>query len=79
MDVSKKYLLKRGRFNRLLYQVAHPSTDRYSYYFNDITSGTNGNCDFYCQTQEGYDYVTGLGSPKAANLLSELLNLESQP
>lgn len=35
-------------------------------YFRDITAGTNGSCGFACTAQEGYDYVTGLGSPKTA-------------
>ncbi len=38
-----------------------PSTN-----FRDITSGTNGGCGFYCTSQNGYDYVTGLGSPLGA-------------
>ncbi len=32
-------------------------------FFNDITSGTNGDCTYYCQARKHYDYVTGLGSP----------------
>ena len=32
-------------------------------YFRDITSGTNGDCAYYCAARRHYDYVTGLGSP----------------
>ena len=32
-------------------------------YFRDITSGTNGDCKYYCDARKHYDYVTGLGSP----------------
>lgn len=32
-------------------------------YFRDILSGTNGTCNLYCTATNGYDYVTGLGSP----------------
>ena len=32
-------------------------------FFRDITSGTNGDCGYYCQARKHYDYVTGLGSP----------------
>ena len=32
-------------------------------YFRDITSGSNGNCTYYCDARKHYDYVTGLGSP----------------
>ncbi len=33
-------------------------------YFRDITSGTNGTCEYYCDARKRYDYVTGLGSPQ---------------
>ncbi len=46
----------------------------YSTMFHDITSGQNGSCGYYCQAQTGYDYVTGLGSPKTQALISDLLN-----
>jgi subtilase family serine protease len=35
-------------------------------YFRDITSGTNGDCMYYCSARKRYDYVTGLGSPLTA-------------
>ncbi|HET7034411.1 MAG TPA: S53 family peptidase [Thermomicrobiaceae bacterium] len=31
----------------------------------DITSGSNGPCGSLCHAQAGYDFVTGLGSPRA--------------
>jgi subtilase family serine protease len=33
-------------------------------YFRDITSGSNGTCEYYCDARKRYDYVTGLGSPQ---------------
>jgi subtilase family serine protease len=33
-------------------------------YFRDITSGSNGDCKYYCSARSRYDYVTGLGSPQ---------------
>jgi subtilase family serine protease len=33
-------------------------------YFRDITSGSNGDCAYYCDARKRYDYVTGLGSPQ---------------
>jgi subtilase family serine protease len=33
-------------------------------YFRDITSGSNGTCQYYCDARKRYDYVTGLGSPE---------------
>lgn len=51
---------------RQLYAAAKDEAN----HFNDITSGTNGDCGYYCTAQEGYDYVTGLGSPEFANLIT---------
>lgn len=43
--------------------------------FNDITTGSNGSCGTLCSASGGYDYVTGLGSPKAALLVPALVAL----
>jgi subtilase family serine protease len=54
-----------GNFNGSIYSVAKtPSL------LHDITSGTNGTCGYYCTARSGYDYVTGLGSPQATNLIT---------
>jgi subtilase family serine protease len=53
-------LVKKPITNELLYSLAKTQPDS----FNDITSGSNGNCGFICNAHPGYDYVTGLGSPK---------------
>jgi subtilase family serine protease len=42
--------------------------------FHDISSGTNGTCGTLCTAVAGYDYVTGLGSPQANNIISALAN-----
>lgn len=42
--------------------------------FHDITSGSNGTCTPLCTAITGYDYVTGLGSPVAPNLVSTLVS-----
>jgi subtilase family serine protease len=42
--------------------------------FNDVTSGTNGSCGAVCTAGPGYDFVTGLGSPKVASLINALKN-----
>ncbi len=36
-------------------------------YFRDITSGSNGDCGYYCSARKHYDYITGLGSPMTDN------------
>jgi hypothetical protein len=53
-------LIKKPLSNDLLYSLAKSKPDS----FNDITSGTNGQCGFVCTAQPGYDYITGLGTPK---------------
>jgi len=55
--------------NSMLYGLAKQN---YSQLYHDITTGTNGSCGYYCTAQTGYDYVTGLGSPIAQNLIPQL-------
>jgi len=57
-------------FNSAIYSAGSSS---YATLFHDITSGNNGTCGYYCDAQVGYDYVTGLGSPQAANLLPHFI------
>jgi hypothetical protein len=42
--------------------------------YYDVTSGTNGTCGMVCSAGAGYDYVTGLGSPQANNIINYLAN-----
>lgn len=42
-------------------------------FFNDISSGTNGSCGYYCTARSGYDYITGLGSPQAYFLVNQII------
>lgn len=55
--------------NMPLYTAALSS---YSTLYHNIVTGTNGSCGYYCQARTGFDYVTGLGSPKATALISAL-------
>jgi subtilase family serine protease len=41
--------------------------------YHDITSGTNGSCGALCTAGTGYDFVTGVGSPKANLLVPALV------
>ena len=50
-----------------LYQLGSNAAS-YANDFNDITSGSDG----YYAAQTGYDLVTGLGTPKANNLIPDL-------
>ena len=54
----------------ILYNIAKMNS---RYYYNDITSGTNGSCGYYCTAQVGYDYVTGLGTPQVYFLVGQLI------
>jgi subtilase family serine protease len=47
----------------------------YAANYHDITSGTNGMCGTICTAVTGYDYVTGLGSPKANAVINALVAL----
>jgi subtilase family serine protease len=53
-----------------LYAVAKSA---YSTNFHDVTGGTNGSCGSRCSARSGYDYVTGLGSPKAQAIVPALV------
>jgi len=41
--------------------------------YHDNTSGSNGSCGVICNASSGYDYVTGLGSPQANNIIPALV------
>lgn len=51
----------------------------YAANYYDITSGSNGTCGSVCDAQPGYDFVTGLGSPNAANLVPWLAGERGAP
>jgi subtilase family serine protease len=57
----------------MLYTLAKAS---YGAYFHDVTNGSNGKCGSMCGAAAKYDYVTGLGTPKAGAMLAALI---SQP
>ncbi|MFN7994671.1 MAG: S53 family peptidase [Bryobacteraceae bacterium] len=41
--------------------------------YHDITSGNNGSCGAQCNAGPGFDFVTGLGSPKANLIIPALV------
>ena len=61
-----------GDFHATLYSRFAPGSSGYVLGFNDIGSGSNGTCAG-CRAAAGYDTPTGLGSPKADGLLSQLV------
>ncbi|MDE1768930.1 MAG: fibronectin type III domain-containing protein [Thaumarchaeota archaeon] len=62
-------------YNAATGSQSSPQTTPYLNNYHDITLGSNGNCGAVCNSIVGYDEVTGLGSPKANNIISYL----SQP
>jgi subtilase family serine protease len=55
----------------MVYEAAKAS---YSTRFHDITTGSNGTCGWVCQAHTGFDFVSGLGSPRAAGIVNALSN-----
>jgi subtilase family serine protease len=43
--------------------------------FHDVSNGKDGNCGKQCHARPGYDYVTGLGTPRADLLIPALRSL----
>ena len=63
-----------GYINPALYKLA--TSNRYTQDFNDITVGNNTNNSAHVQgypAVTGWDPITGLGSPKAQNLVPDLV------
>jgi hypothetical protein len=67
---SKTTLNAVGAIQAVLYGLA---SSNYAANFLDIVSGSNGACGTLCTATVGYDYVTGLGRPMAANLVHALI------
>ncbi len=59
-----------GAIHTVLYGLASSAS---ATNFRDIVSGSNGVCGTLCTATAGYDYVTGLGRPMAADLVQALI------
>ncbi len=55
------HALGHSAFNEKLYTDKAGAS--HAAFFRDITSGSNGDCAYYCDARKHYDYITGLGSP----------------
>jgi subtilase family serine protease len=55
-----------------LYSLYSNSSD-YANDFHDITSGSNGSCGLDCDTEVGYDLVTGIGTYQANHLWTAMV------
>jgi subtilase family serine protease len=64
---NNKVPLSSSNVNTALYAAT------YSTNYHDVVTGTNGNCAL-CSASANYDYVTGLGTPKAAAIVNSLVS-----
>eukprot|EP01110_Echinostelium_bisporum_P007598 TRINITY_DN285_c0_g1_i2.p2 TRINITY_DN285_c0_g1~~TRINITY_DN285_c0_g1_i2.p2 ORF type:complete len:142 (-),score=42.96 TRINITY_DN285_c0_g1_i2:64-489(-) len=67
-----------GYINQILYQMAQDAPDAYT----DITSGSNRCNRSYCclygyEATEGWDPVSGLGSPVFSKMMSYIMSLKA--
>jgi hypothetical protein len=60
--VGQRGLNSIGFANPTLYSIAKSS--QYSFAFNDVTTGSTSNSGFSYSSTPGYDFTTGLGTPK---------------
>jgi hypothetical protein len=60
-----------GDANAVLYSVAQDALGNMT--FHDVSNGKDGNCGAQCKAKPGYDYVTGLGTPRADLLVPALV------
>lgn len=70
---SLRATAKKARLNGTdsrLYTLAKSGMDAN---FHGVTQGSNGGCGSTCNAQPGYDYITGLGTPKASALIAALV------
>ena len=71
VDSMRASIGKLALTNATLADVYNAYTSSYSVNFTDITQGTAGGNS----ATAGWDFVTGLGSPKDANLMPYLVTL----
>lgn len=60
-----------GDANAVLYTVAQDTAGNIT--FHDVSNGKDGSCGSQCKAKPGYDYVTGLGTPRADLLVPALV------
>jgi subtilase family serine protease len=58
-------------YDGFLYDAVNANSPNY----NDIVKGQSGSCHEECSAGPGYDYVTGLGTPRANDLIPRLTEL----
>jgi subtilase family serine protease len=61
---------KNGKFNNFNASIYSVAREYSLALLHDITTGTNGTCGYYCTARSGFDYVSGVGSPQAGDLMN---------
>lgn len=64
---SKRVAAGKSTLNQVQFDLYPIAAD-----FHDIVSGTNGSCGAECTAGPGYDFVTGIGSPMANEVIRVL-------
>jgi subtilase family serine protease len=70
---SMRAALRKSRLNSTNSDLYSLAKTRSGTDFHAVTKGTNGSCGTICDAGPGYDFVTGLGSPQAADLVAGLV------
>jgi subtilase family serine protease len=71
-DQTRATLLSSNNLSKSsLYDAATGTV--YASNYRDITLGSNGSCGSVCTAQTAYDWITGLGTPLATNLVPYLI------
>jgi len=65
---SMRAAVSKTALNQVLFDLYPIEAD-----FHDIVSGSNGTCGAECTAGPGYDFVTGLGSPMANEIIPALV------
>ena len=61
-----------GQPHTAFYKSLAAQAGTYATTFFDVNSGSNGTCGAMCTSVAGYDLLTGLGSPRAGDLVARL-------
>jgi subtilase family serine protease len=70
---SLRHAKGKAPLNHALLGIYAGAKSNYSGDYHDVTSGNDGACGTSCTAGASYDYVTGLGSPRANGLLPFLV------
>jgi subtilase family serine protease len=70
---SMRAAARKSRLNSTNSDLYSLAKTRIAADFHAVANGTNGSCGTICDAGPGYDFITGLGSPRAVNLIAALV------